>query len=152
MVSQPCQLLEDKGIKSNMKWEDALKLIQEPRNRGEWIGTANLLSVALELQLSASSVSILQEDRRFGALAAAGERKQAFAEYITQSKKREKEEEREKRKKAKDDFIDALTAWKDLKLTTRYKDAAEHFYNEEWFKLLEEDERDLPTGPQTPKK
>ena len=54
MVSQPCQLLEDKGIKSNMKWEDALKLIQEPRNRGEWIGTANMLSVALELQLSAS--------------------------------------------------------------------------------------------------
>ena len=77
------------------------------------------------------------------ALTAAGERKQCFAEYITQSKKREKEEEREKRKKAKDDFIDALTAWKDLKLTTRYKDAAEHFYNEEWFKLLEEDERNL---------
>ena len=110
-----------------------------------------MLSVALEFQLSACSVSKLQEDRRFGALAAAGERKQAFAEYITQSKKREKEEEREKRKKAKDDFIDALTAWKDLKLTTRYKDAAEHFYNEEWFKLLEEDERDSPTGPQTPK-
>ncbi|CAE7556512.1 PRP40A [Symbiodinium pilosum] len=103
------QLLEDRGIKSNMKWEDALKLIQE--------------------------------DRRFVALTAAGERKQCFAEYITQSKKREKEEEREKRKKAKDSFIDALSAWKDLKLTTRYKDSAEHFYNEEWFKLLEEDER-----------
>ena len=67
----------------------------------------------------------------------------AQVRYITQSKKREKEEEREKRKRSKDDFIDALTAWKDLKLTTRYKDAAEHFYNEEWFKLLEEEERDL---------
>ena len=76
-------------------------------------------------------------------MTAAGERKQCFAEYITQSKKREKEEEREKRKKAKDSFIDALSAWKDLKLTTRYKDSAEHFYNEEWFKLLEEDERGL---------
>ncbi|CAJ1328212.1 unnamed protein product [Effrenium voratum] len=103
------ELLEEKGVKSTMKWEEALKLIQE--------------------------------DRRFSALTAAGERKQAFAEYITQSKKREKEEEREKRKRSKDDFIDALTAWKDLKLTTRYKDAAEHFYNEEWFKLLEEEER-----------
>lgn len=84
-----------------------------------------------------------QDDRRFNALTAAGERKQAFAEYITQTKKREKEEEREKRKRAKDDFIEALQKWKDLKLTTRYRDTAEHFYNEEWFKLLEEDERDL---------
>eukprot|EP00438_Fugacium_kawagutii_P000030 Skav208216 [mRNA] locus=scaffold3686:21970:30201:- [translate_table: standard] len=83
------------------------------------------------------------DDRRFSALTAAGERKQAFAEYISQAKKREKEEEREKRKRAKDDFIEALQKWKDLKLTTRYRDTAEHFYNEEWFKLLEEDERDL---------
>eukprot|EP00913_Durusdinium_trenchii_P019219 g18061.t1 len=109
------ELLDDKGVKSSMKWEEALKLIQD--------------------------------DRRFGALTAAGERKQAFAEYITQTKKREKEEEswtrleREKRKRAKDDFIEDLQKWKDLKLTTRYRDTAEHFYNEEWFKLLEEDER-----------
>eukprot|EP00434_Breviolum_minutum_P001380 symbB.v1.2.001213.t1/scaffold66.1/size357995/16 len=103
------ELLEDKSVKSSMKWEEALKLIQD--------------------------------DRRFNALTAAGERKQAFAEYITQTKKREKEEEREKRKRAKDDFIEALQKWKDLKLTTRYRDTAEHFYNEEWFKLLEEDER-----------
>mmetsp|Transcript_21153 Transcript_21153/g.39761 ORF Transcript_21153/g.39761 Transcript_21153/m.39761 type:complete len:577 (+) Transcript_21153:51-1781(+) len=103
------ELLEEKGVKSTMKWEEALKLIQD--------------------------------DRRFNALTAAGERKQSFAEYITQSKKREKEEEREKKKRSKDKFTDALAAWKDLKLTTRYKDAAEAFYNEEWFKLLEEDER-----------
>eukprot|EP00931_Biecheleriopsis_adriatica_P024176 TRINITY_DN1512_c0_g1_i1.p1 TRINITY_DN1512_c0_g1~~TRINITY_DN1512_c0_g1_i1.p1 ORF type:complete len:568 (-),score=219.40 TRINITY_DN1512_c0_g1_i1:41-1744(-) len=103
------QVLEDKGVKSTMKWEEALKLIQD--------------------------------DRRFQALTAAGERKQAFAEYITQSKKREKEEEREKKKKAKDDFIDALNGWKDLKLSARYKDAAEAFIEQEWFKLLDEDER-----------
>lgn len=103
-------LLEDKGVKSTMKWEEALKLIQD--------------------------------DRRFNALNSNGERKQVFAEYNTQSKKREKEEEREKRKRAKDDFIEAINGWKDLKVTSRYKDAAEAFIDEEWFKLIEEDERD----------
>merc|ERR1712151_588047 len=93
-----------------MKWEEALKLIQE--------------------------------DRRFNALASAGERKQAFAEFVTQSKKREKEEEREKRKRAKDDFFEALGEWKDLKVTSRYKDAAEAFVDRDFFKLIDEDERD----------
>lgn len=104
------ELLKDKAIKSTMKWEDALKLVQD--------------------------------DRRFNALASAGERKQAFAEYVTQSKKREKEEEREKKKRAKDDFVAALTNWKDIKANARYKDVAEMFMETEWFKLMEEDERD----------
>lgn len=104
------ELLEDKGVKCTMKWEEAAKLVQE--------------------------------DRRFQALSTAGERKQAFAEYVTQSKKREKEEEREKRKRAKDDFMDALNAWKDLRNTSRYKDAAEALYEEEFWKLLEEEERE----------
>eukprot|EP00933_Yihiella_yeosuensis_P015794 TRINITY_DN13658_c0_g4_i1.p1 TRINITY_DN13658_c0_g4~~TRINITY_DN13658_c0_g4_i1.p1 ORF type:complete len:555 (-),score=204.64 TRINITY_DN13658_c0_g4_i1:162-1826(-) len=103
-------VLQEKGVKSTMKWEEASKLIQE--------------------------------DRRFNALNSAGERKQVFAEYISQAKKREKEEEREKKKRAKDDFVDALSAWKELKADCRYKDAAVKFCEEEWFKLMEEDERD----------
>eukprot|EP00928_Gymnodinium_smaydae_P087812 TRINITY_DN72008_c0_g1_i1.p1 TRINITY_DN72008_c0_g1~~TRINITY_DN72008_c0_g1_i1.p1 ORF type:complete len:580 (-),score=182.43 TRINITY_DN72008_c0_g1_i1:174-1913(-) len=104
------EVLEEKNIKANMKWEEALKLIQE--------------------------------DRRFNALTTAGERKQVFAEYVTQKKKREKEEEREKKKQAKDHMIEAIKGWKDLKLSTRYKEVAEAFMDEEWFKLIEEDERD----------
>jgi len=50
-------------------------------------------------------LKLIQDDRRFSALTAAGERKQAFAEYITRTKKREKEEEREKRKRAKNGRI-----------------------------------------------
>jgi len=104
------ELLAEKKIKGNMKWEEAMKL--------------------------------MSEDRRFMALNSAGERKQAFAEWQTNSKKREKEEEREKKKRAKDDFLGALAAWDDLTIKTSYRDAAEHFYQEEWFKLIEEDERD----------
>jgi len=104
------ELLEEKGVKPTMKWEEALKLIQE--------------------------------DRRFNALSTAGERKQVFAEFVTQTKKRAKEEEREKRKRAKDDFIVALSSWEDLRLSSRYKEAAEAFCDKEFFKLIEEDERD----------
>merc|ERR1711865_769034 len=103
-------LLSEKSIKANMKWEEAMKLISE--------------------------------DRRFMALNTAGERKQAFAEWQTNSKKREKEEEREKRKCAKDDFIAKLGDWKDLTMKTSYRDAAEHFYEQDWFKLIDEDDRD----------
>merc|ERR1712060_330117 len=104
------ELLEEKSVKCTMKWEEALKLIQD--------------------------------DRRFNALNTAGERKQVFAEFVTQTKKREKEEEREKRKRAKDEFIAALHDWKDLQLTSRYKDAAEAFVDHDFFKLIEEVERD----------
>lgn len=88
------------------------------------------------------ALKLIQDDRRFGALTTAGERKQVFAEFVTQTKKREKEEEREKRKRAKDDFIAALHDWKDLHLTSRYKDAAEAFVDHDFFKLIEEVERD----------
>jgi len=104
------ELLTEKGIRCTMKWEEALKLVQD--------------------------------DRRFNALNTAGERKQAFAEYVTQTKKREKEAEREKRKRAKDDFLAALADWEDLKMTSRYREAAEAFCDMDFYKLLEEDERD----------
>jgi len=104
------ELLEEKNVKCTMKWEEALKLIQD--------------------------------DRRFNALSTAGERKQVFAEFVTQTKKREKEEEREKRKRAKDEFIAALHDWKDLKVSTRYKEAAENFVEKDFFKLIDEEERD----------
>lgn len=84
----------------------------------------------------------ISDDRRFNALTTAGERKQVFAEYVTQTKKREKDEEREKKKRAKDDFLEALNSWQDLKPTSRYKDAAEEFMDEDWFKLIEEEDRD----------
>jgi len=104
------ELLEEKDVKVNMKWEEASKLINE--------------------------------DRRFNALASAGERKQEFAVYITQKKKREKEQERANKLKAKDDFQEALQKWSELKLTSRYKDAAEEFCDETFFELMEEDDRD----------
>jgi len=104
------ELLEEKNVKSTVKWEEALKTIQD--------------------------------DRRLNALNTAGERKQAFAEYITQRKKKDKDEERQKKVRAKDDFLDALKSWEALKLTSRYKDAAEEFFEKDWWKLIEEDERD----------
>lgn len=88
------------------------------------------------------AMKLISEDRRFMALNTAGERKQAFAEYISQSKKREKEEERNKRKNAKDDFLAALADWKDLKPSSRYRDAAEEFFEKDFFKLIEEEDRD----------
>jgi len=72
----------------------------------------------------------------------AGERKQVFAEYVAQRKKREKEEEREKKKNAKDDFVAAVKNWEELKVSTRYRDVAEKFMDEDWFKLIDEEERD----------
>mmetsp|Transcript_91046 Transcript_91046/g.253499 ORF Transcript_91046/g.253499 Transcript_91046/m.253499 type:complete len:563 (-) Transcript_91046:107-1795(-) len=104
------ELLEEKGVRCTMKWEEALKLIQD--------------------------------DRRFNALTTAGERKQVFAEFVTQTKKREKEEEREKRKRAKDDFIAALNDWEELTVSSRYKEVAEAFCDRDFFKLIEEEERD----------
>uniref|UniRef100_A0A7S2NJI0 WW domain-containing protein n=1 Tax=Zooxanthella nutricula TaxID=1333877 RepID=A0A7S2NJI0_9DINO len=88
------------------------------------------------------AAKLCQEDRRFLALNTAGERKQEFSVYVTQTKKREKEEEREKRKRARDDFVEALGKWPDLKPDARYKDAAEYLCESECFKLIEEDERD----------
>jgi pre-mRNA-processing factor 40 len=88
------------------------------------------------------ALKLIQDDYRFNALNTAGERKQVFTEYQAQRKKKDKEEEREKKKRAKDDFIEALQGWKDLKPSTRYKDVAEHFVDEEWFPLIDEEERD----------
>jgi len=88
------------------------------------------------------ALKVIQEDYRFGALNTAGERKQVFTEYLAQRKKRDKEEEREKKKRAKDDFLEALAEWKDLKPNTRYKDVAEAFMETEWFPLIDEEERD----------
>merc|ERR1711862_864636 len=88
------------------------------------------------------AMKLISEDRRFQALTTAGQRKQVFAEWVSSSKKREKEEEREKKKRAKDDFIAALTEWKDLKMNTCYREAAVQFMDEEWFKMIEEDDRD----------
>merc|ERR1719359_2660926 len=87
-------------------------------------------------------MKLISEDRRFNALTNAGQRKQAFAEWVSRAKKQEKEDARNKIKRAKDDFIAALADWKDLKMTTRYRNAAEQFCDEEWFKLLDEDDRD----------
>lgn len=42
-----------------------------------------------ELSFFSGTETCCQDDPRFNALTAAGERKQAFAEYITQKKKRE---------------------------------------------------------------
>merc|ERR1740117_2614750 len=85
-------LLEEKSIKPNMKWEEALKLIQD--------------------------------DKRLHALQSAGERKQVFSEYQTQSKKRAAEGEREKKKKAKDTYVEAIRDREKLTLSTRYRDVA----------------------------
>lgn len=104
------QLLEDKAIKNNAKWEEALKIIQE--------------------------------DRRFNALEKAGERKQVFAEYIQSAKKREKEDEREKKKRAKDDFLEALAEWQGLKPNTRYKDVAIDLQDKDFWKHIDEEDRD----------
>eukprot|EP00927_Polykrikos_kofoidii_P053731 TRINITY_DN48292_c0_g1_i1.p1 TRINITY_DN48292_c0_g1~~TRINITY_DN48292_c0_g1_i1.p1 ORF type:complete len:641 (-),score=193.53 TRINITY_DN48292_c0_g1_i1:95-1888(-) len=88
------------------------------------------------------ALKLIADDRRLNALTTAGERKQVFAEYVTQTKKRQIEEQRERRKRAKDDFIEELKNWDGLKLVTRYREVAEEFMDRDWFKLIEEEERD----------
>merc|ERR1711862_905385 len=88
------------------------------------------------------AIKLISEDGRFNALQSAGARKQAFAEFLSQAKKREQEEQREKKKRAKDDFVAALGEWEDLTNNTRYRQAAEHFYEHNFWKLIDEDERD----------
>merc|ERR1712187_284188 len=88
------------------------------------------------------AMKLVCEDRRFTALASAGERKQAFAEFVNKQKKAEKDEEREKKKRAKDDLVNLLADWADLTPTSRYRDFAEAFYEDPIFKMVEEDDRD----------
>lgn len=89
------------------------------------------------------TLKVIQDDRRFNALPSAGERKQVFAEYQTLVRKREKEEEKEKKKRALDDLIDALKGWEGIKKPdARYKDFAMEFFDEDWFKLMDEEARD----------
>merc|ERR1711935_1019511 len=95
-------LLEDKAIKSTMKWDEALKTIQE--------------------------------DRRFNALVKAGERKQVFNDYVQKAKKQEKDEERERKKRSKDDYLEALQEWPELKPNSKYRDAAVDLMNEDYWK------------------
>merc|ERR1712129_82105 len=88
------------------------------------------------------ALKLISEDRRFMALTTAGQRKQAFAEWCSMAKKKEKEEEREKKKRSKDVFLEHLAEWKDLKPSSRYRDMAEKYFDQDWFKIIDEEERD----------
>eukprot|EP01066_Platyproteum_vivax_P015571 Platyproteum_vivax@DN6866_c0_g1_i1.p1 len=88
------------------------------------------------------SAKVIQGDKRFKALETSGEKRQVFAEYIGQNKKKHIELEREKKKNARGDLHNTLKAWKDLKPITKYKDFAEAMKNADWWKWLDEKERD----------
>lgn len=88
------------------------------------------------------AMKLIQDDKRFNAFPTGGERKQAFAEWLTKAKKRAVEQARQKKLKAKDDWATMIKEWDGLKPSTRYRDVAYEFFQSETFKLIDEDDRD----------
>merc|ERR1719409_1598902 len=70
------------------------------------------------------------------------ERKQAFANWVQGSKKREAEEARQKKAGAREKLLRALGDWSDKKPSTSFREVCEAFYQEEWWSLLEDTEKE----------
>lgn len=87
---------------------------------------------------------ILEVDRRWGSFGVLtrGDKKQTFAEYMSQRRKREAEGERTKRRQAKELLFKALEKWEGLAFNTTYVEAADRFHCEEWWTWMPEAERD----------
>ncbi|KAK9065674.1 hypothetical protein SSX86_015075 [Deinandra increscens subsp. villosa] len=83
------------------------------------------------------AMRVIINDKRYGALKAHGERKQAFNEYLMQRKKLEAEEKRLKQRKAKEEFTKMLEESKELTSSMRWSKAIALFEDDERFKAVD---------------
>ncbi|KAI7731630.1 hypothetical protein M8C21_015716 [Ambrosia artemisiifolia] len=83
------------------------------------------------------AMRVIINDKRYGALKAHGERKQAFNEYLMQRKKIEAEERRLKQRKAKEEFTKMLEESKELTSSMRWSKAIALFEDDERFKAVD---------------
>ncbi|KAI3760721.1 hypothetical protein L1987_51120 [Smallanthus sonchifolius] len=83
------------------------------------------------------AMRVIINDKRYGALKAHGERKQAFNEYIMQRKKLEAEERRLKQRKAKEEFTKMLEESKELTSSMRWSKAMALFEDDERYKAVD---------------
>ncbi|XP_076893144.1 pre-mRNA-processing protein 40A-like [Bidens hawaiensis] len=82
------------------------------------------------------AMRVIINDKRYGALKAHGERKQAFNEYLMQRKKLEAEERRLKQRKAKEEFTKMLES-KELTSSMRWSKAMALFEDDERYKAVD---------------
>ncbi|XP_076959980.1 pre-mRNA-processing protein 40A-like isoform X1 [Bidens hawaiensis] len=83
------------------------------------------------------AMRVIINDKRYGALKAHGERKQAFNEYLMQRKKLEAEERRLKQRKAKEEFTKMLEESKELTSSMRWSKAMVLFEDDERYKAVD---------------
>ncbi|KAK1412999.1 hypothetical protein QVD17_34673 [Tagetes erecta] len=83
------------------------------------------------------AMRVIINDKRYGALKAHGERKQAFNEYLMQRKKIEAEERRLKQRKAKEEFTKMLEESKELTSSMRWSKAMALFEDDERYKAVD---------------
>ncbi|GAB4839275.1 hypothetical protein Ancab_028802 [Ancistrocladus abbreviatus] len=83
------------------------------------------------------AMRVIINDKRYSALKALGERKQAFNEYLGQRKKQEAEERRIRQKKAKEEFVKMLEESKELTSSMKWSKAITMFEEDERFKAVE---------------
>ncbi|PWA46079.1 pre-mRNA-processing protein 40A [Artemisia annua] len=83
------------------------------------------------------AMRVIINDKRYGALKALGERKQAFNEYLMQRKKLEAEERRLKQRKAKEEFTKMLEESKELTSSMRWSKAIALFEDDERYKAVD---------------
>lgn len=83
------------------------------------------------------AMRVIINDKRYGALKALGERKQAFNEYLMQRKKLETEERRLKQRKAKEEFTKMLEESKELTSSMRWSKAIALFEDDERYKAVD---------------
>ncbi|KAL8261541.1 hypothetical protein R6Q59_025590 [Mikania micrantha] len=83
------------------------------------------------------AMRVIINDKRYGALKAHGERKQAFNEYLMQRKKLEAEERRLKQRKAKEEFTKMLEESKELTSSMRWSKAMALFEDDERYKAVD---------------
>jgi len=107
------ELFTSKGVTNRWKWEEASKLLQNDK----------------------------RVRKQFSKLTT-GEKRQMFAEYLSQAQKRAKELEREKRKQARVTLLEEIKKWPQTKGTNRYRDFAEMYFQSDWWRYTEENERD----------
>nr|XP_043636190.1 pre-mRNA-processing protein 40A isoform X3 [Erigeron canadensis] len=83
------------------------------------------------------AMRVIINDKRYGALKALGERKQAFNEYLMQRKKLETEERRLRQRKAKEEFTKMLEESKELTSSMRWSKAMAIFEDDERYKAVD---------------
>lgn len=81
------------------------------------------------------------DEKLFNLLETNGERKQAFAEFVQQAKKKEADRERNKKFEARDTYRRLLGEWKGKKPSTTFKEVCEKFHEDDFWTQLEDQEK-----------